>query len=83
MKPTTKQVLAWAREATKAINADEEILQTKVYVEKLAAIAYAAGVKAMKERATKVCADMWCKEPEPGDARDCHDAICALGENDD
>lgn len=28
----------------------------------------------------KVCADLWCKEPEPGDARDCYDAIRARGQ---
>ena len=35
------------------------------------------------ERCAKVCADLWCKEPEPGDARDCYDAIRALGDNDE
>lgn len=55
MKPTKDEVLAWAREATKAINADEEVLYTKVYVEKLAALAYAAGAAAVKERCAKVC----------------------------
>jgi len=30
-----------------------------------------------REACAKVCADLWCKEPEPGDARDCYDAIRA------
>ena len=33
-----------------------------------------------REACAKVCADLWCKEPEPGDARDCHDAIRARGQ---
>ena len=37
-------------------------------------------VEAEREACAKVCADLWCKEPEPGDARDCYDAIRARGE---
>ena len=37
-------------------------------------------VEAEREACAKVCADLWCKEPEPGDARDCHDAIRARRE---
>ncbi len=36
-------------------------------------------VTAEREACAKVCADLWCKEPEPGDARDCYDAIRARG----
>ena len=35
---------------------------------------------AEREACAKVCADLWCKEPEPGDARDCYDAIRARGQ---
>lgn len=37
-------------------------------------------VTAEREACAKVCADLWCKEPEPGDARDCYDAIRARGQ---
>jgi hypothetical protein len=37
-------------------------------------------VTAEREACAKVCADLWCKEPEPGDARDCYDAIIARGQ---
>lgn len=37
-------------------------------------------VTAEREACAKVCADLWCKEPEPGDARDCYDAIRAMGQ---
>ena len=36
-------------------------------------------IVAEREACAKVCADLWCKEPEPGDARDCYDAIRARG----
>jgi hypothetical protein len=35
---------------------------------------------AEREACAKVCADLYCKEPEPGDARDCYDAIRARGQ---
>ena len=37
-------------------------------------------VTAERDACAKVCADLWCKEPEPGDARDCYDAIRARGQ---
>ena len=37
-------------------------------------------IAAEREACAKVCADLWCKEPEPGDARDCYDAIRARGQ---
>ncbi len=95
MKPTNEQVREWAREATKAINADEEVLYTKVYVEKLAALAYAAGAAAMKERAAKVC-EAESSDPAMPEAYSnnhmggwadgcdaCAAAIRALGDDDD
>jgi hypothetical protein len=36
---------------------------------------------AEREACAKVCADLWCQEPEPGDARDCYDAIRARGQS--
>ena len=36
---------------------------------------------AEREACAKVCADLWCKEPDPGDARDCYDAIRARSED--
>lgn len=79
MKPTDEQVFSWAREA--GFNPVSFMGGNLALKRKFAALAYAAGAAAMKERAAKVCADMWCKEPEPGDARDCHDAIRALGDD--
>ena len=56
MKPTTDEVLAWAREAgyTKVDPTKNPI----EILERFAALAYAAGAAAMKERAAKVC-DEW------------------------
>lgn len=61
MKPTTDEVLAWAREAgyTKVDPTKNPI----EILERFAALAYTAGAVAMKERAAKVCegidADGW------------------------
>ena len=53
MKPTTEQVLAWAREAgyTKVDTTKNPI----EILERFAALAYAAGAAAMQERCAKVC----------------------------
>ena len=76
MKPTTEQVLAWAREAgyTKV----DPTRDPMSILERFAALAYAAGAAAMKERAAKVC-DGW------GEAVGVHlpATIRALGENDE
>ena len=37
-------------------------------------------VEAEREACAKVCADLWCELPEPGNARDCYDAIRARRE---
>jgi len=62
MKPTTDEVLAWAREAGAAAfvfkdgtPADQMHIVGTGLFKKLATIAYAAGAAAMKERAAKVC----------------------------
>ena len=36
---------------------------------------YEAGRKDENKACAKLCADIWCELPEPGDARDCYDAI--------
>ena len=51
MKPTTDEVLAWAFDA----GFGGEYWNYAPAFEKLAALAYAAGAKAMQERAAKVC----------------------------
>lgn len=39
----------------------------------------AGAVAAEREACRKICADVWTREPEPGTARDCHDAIRSRG----
>ena len=53
MKPTTDEVLAWAFDA----GFGGEYWNYAPAFEKLAALAYAAGAAAMKERCAKVCED--------------------------
>lgn len=60
MKPTTEQVRQWVREAgavelPSSYGRTNFIAMTKNDLEKFAALAYAAGAAAMKERAAKVC----------------------------
>lgn len=65
----------------------EPILYTKEQIERFADLASRqayldgvnSGIEAEREACARVCADLWCKEPEPGDARDCYDAIRARG----
>ena len=54
MKPTTDEVLAWAREAGGWQQWEARVMTPQV-LERFAALAYAAGAAAMKERAAKVC----------------------------
>lgn len=87
VKPTTDEVLAWAREAgyTKVDPTKNPI----EILERFAALAYAAGAAAMKERAAKVCELM----NSTGDTTyedgwnealfECSNAIRALGDDDE
>lgn len=91
MKPTTDEVLAWAREIylyDKWNNAQLDRLET------FAALAYAAGAAAMKERAAKVCEEFEIPKEISGAHPDylegkrmavhqCAAAIRALGDNDE
>lgn len=52
MKPSTSDVLKWAREAGLLISVYRDSI---AHVEAFAALAYAAGAAAMKERCAKVC----------------------------
>ena len=54
MKPTTDEVLAWAREAGGWQQWEARVMTPQV-LERFAALAYAAGAAAMKERCAKVC----------------------------
>lgn len=54
MKPTTDEVLAWAREAGFEVTVTATI---RPYLESVADLAYAAGAAAMQERCAKVCFD--------------------------
>lgn len=64
MKPTTEQTMQWAQEAgwMKVLWKDQ-YADGMDCIKKLATLAYAAGAKAMKERAATVCegidADGW------------------------
>ena len=60
-----KTVIEMAREAGDVLN--------KEWLERFAELVRADE----REACAKVCADLWCKEHEPGDARDCYDAIRA------
>jgi len=53
MKPTTDEVLEWAREA--GFERHDYMLNYPKELERFAALAYAAGAAAMKERAAKEC----------------------------
>ena len=89
MKPTTEQVLAWARDAgyTKVDPTKNPI----EILERFAALAYAAGAADMKERCAKVCDEKVAAEyatgkvdhNEMGWTQACAIAIRALGDNDD
>ena len=85
MKPTTDEVLAWAFDA----GFGGEYWNYAPAFEKLAALAYAAGAAAMKERAAKEC-DEWatfCSEGQDfygtDAAETCAAAIRALGDGDE
>jgi len=93
MKPTTDDVLKWAREC---FDTDSDF-RTHPY--QYAAIAYAAGAKAMQERCAKVCDDIADESKKLSDeydrqedcsylnqqfgAEECAEAIRALGDDDD
>lgn len=80
MKPTTDDVLKWAREA------DLPACHTthpKALI-RFAALAYAAGAAAMKERCAKVCDAQADKDGWEGCyADECAAAIRALGDDDE
>lgn len=86
MKPTTDEVLAWAREAGLC---DWETSAYRNEYTWACTLAYAAGVKAMQERAAKVC-DEWanyCAAEQDfhgiDAAETCGIAIRELGDDDD
>ena len=81
MKPTTDEVLAWAREAgyTKVDPPKNPI----EILERFAALAYAAGAAAMKERAAKVCEDATMGTNVALVGVGFAEAIRALGDDDD
>lgn len=84
MKPTTGEVLAWAREAgyTKV----DPTRDPMSILERFATLAYAAGAKAMKERAAKVCEDFDDSDYAAGDSpMPCEyaEAIRAVGDADE
>lgn len=54
MKPTTDEVLKWAREAGLLVPIYRDHITD---LQTLSDLAYAAGAAAMKERAAKVCED--------------------------
>lgn len=87
MKPTTDDVLKWARKAGVDLHPAHGILVLRHsngswigvddVVEILAALAYAAGAADMKEQCAKVCDGI---DPFGGGARKCAAAIRARGE---
>lgn len=81
MKPTTEQVFSWAREAGFEITVTALI---RPYLESVAALAYAAGAAAMKERCAKVC-EHWEKQNHVyvNGAIRCGKDIRALGDDDE
>ena len=94
MKPTTDDVIKWAREAGIAFQTYEGITgknntvtrgsQPIEHVEMVATLAYAAGAAAMKERAAKVCEgiqDAVDRHKWPNGYQ-CAAAIRALGDDD-
>lgn len=82
MKPTTEQVMAWAIRCGDEWGAT--LPEDKKFIQDVAALAYAAGAEAMKERCAKVCSDV--NEEYDGDAVSAGwiaNAIRALGDNDE
>ena len=78
MKPTTDEVLKWARSVGMEITDDPFVNFNVWELKRVCTFAYAAGAAAMKERAAKVC-DGW------GEAVGVHlsATIRALGDDDD
>lgn len=58
MKPTTDEVLKWARETDDELIMAGMIGTREQYAQILSNLAYAAGAEAMKERAAKVCEEV-------------------------
>ncbi len=93
MKPTTDEVLKWAREAdTYAIlQSDDTFDRKEIFEERFAALAYAAGAADMKEQCAKVCDEKVAAEyatgkvdhNEMGWTQSCAITIRALGDNDE
>lgn len=82
MKPTTEQVMAWARES--GYTTVDPTINPIELLERFATFAYAAGAADMKERCAKVCSDV--NEEYDGDAVSAGwiaNAIRALGDNDE
>lgn len=88
MKPSTSDVLKWAREAGLLISVYRDSI---AHVEAFAALAYAAGAADMKERCAKVCDEKVAAEyatgkvdhNEMGWTQSCAITIRALGDNDE
>lgn len=79
MKPTTDDVLKWALEA--GFERHDYMLNYPKELESFAALAYAAGAAAMKERCAKVCESLFDAEDHSCDeAEQCAVAIRALGD---
>lgn len=81
MKPTTDEVLAWAREAGLLISVYRDSI---AHVEAFAALAYAAGAEKMKARCASACEARYMGDNnrEDMEARRCAAAIRALGNDD-
>ena len=92
MKPTTEQVMAWARES--GYTTVDPTINPIELLERFVALAYAAGAADMKERCAKVCEEFEIPKEISGAHPDylegkhmavhqCAAAIRALGDNDE
>lgn len=86
MRPTREQVFSWAREAGMQVAPGNSFADDMYFavLYRAFSLAYAAGVKAMKERAAKVC-EHWEKQNHVyvNGAIRCGKDIRALGDDDD
>ena len=82
MKPTTDDVLKWAREAGLLVPVYRDHIAD---LQILATLAYAAGAAAMQERCAKVCEEMQdaVDRHKLPNWHQCAEAIRALGDNDE
>ena len=99
MKPTTDEVLAWARSVGMEITDDTFVNFNVWELKRVCTLAYAAGAAAMKERAAKECdeiAEQSRKDSKIYDCQEdasyynrqlgaekCADVIRALGDDDE